>query len=620
MKKLIALILSIALLMGPACSCAEETVAAGNFLQGLREWFTGLDLEKSDYKASIFSGGYQTAEVTVRRDQGITEIAVPGSRRMQISENMIVVDAGGQLYTVDLAAMKEAQQTFLGEDRHLDRDIEMLRPWLQKAFNDIILPSVELSMGRRGLTLHIDAGAEEIRERTYAWMDEFIADRNTVETILKRYGLYLGTLIPGMPQTYEELKIAWETEKANPGSRWPDFRITADITSDRSLYGRNISCVANLYFAGAGGARLSFELAAVRDGFDLVSSLDVSDGRISRRHSRSSSYEFDLHCHGNQLSGVLATPDDTYILSAEKKTEEDDTTHITATMKEQRSHGEIMLDAVYDPSASSLKARLYNMNSDYYDGGTPRELADLEAYLRSNGMDLSLSADNTRISVHTGSDYYYRHLKIDIDNQYNEDLFLDFWLQRADSGEVRLRLDSNFINAYNPHTYSLAVGKNGIDFSRTTGYGQFRDLAFTVSQKQTENGFEAEVSYLNLYEYNPSFNTGNRPSTLKIVRENDEMKAELDWSMEGRQAFAVSYAPGILTYTDGYGVYECRVTEDTAEKLVIAVTKDREELGTIVLTLKDGCLRGTLSAGNEEEMKIVIEPIEKKPIEVIRGI
>ena len=82
MKKLIALILSIALLMGPACSCAEETAAAGNFLQGLREWFTGLDLEKSDYKASIFSGGYQTAEVTVRRDQGITEIAVPGSGRM----------------------------------------------------------------------------------------------------------------------------------------------------------------------------------------------------------------------------------------------------------------------------------------------------------------------------------------------------------------------------------------------------------------------------------------------------------------------------------------------------------------------------------------------------------
>ena len=57
--------------------------------------------------------------------------------------------------------------------------------------------------------------------------------------------------------------------------------------------------------------------------------------------------------------------------------------------------------------------------------------------------------------------------------------------------------------------------------------------------------------------------------------------------MSGRQAFAVSYAPGILTYTDGYGVYECMVTENTAEKLVIAVTKDRQELGTIVLTLKD---------------------------------
>ena len=619
MKKLIAIILSIAFLMGLACARAEEQPAGGDFGQGIREWLAGLNLEKSDYKASIFSGGYKSAEITVRKDQGITEIAVPGSGRMQISESAVIVNMGGQLYSVDLAAMRDTYQTFFAEDKYIDKDIEMLRPWLEKAFRDIILPSVKVNAGRRGFTLHIDAGAEEIRERTYAWLDEFIADRNTVETILNRYGLYLGTMIPGMPQTYEELKEAWEKEKTNPDSRWQDFHITADITSARSIYGQNISCVADLYIANAGGARLSFELSVARDGFDLVSSLNVSEGTaISRQHNRSDAYELDLHCHGNKLNGVLATPDDTFTLNAEKKTEEDDTTHITATLNAQRSHGEIMLDAVYDPADSSLKAVLYDMNSDD-DSGTPRKMATLEVYRRENGMDLALSTDTTRISMHTSSDYYYRHMKINIDNPYSNDLYLDFWIQRSDEGEVRLRLDSNFINAYNPHTYSLYIGKKGMDFSRKSGYGQFCDLALSYSQKPTENGFETEISYLNLYESNPTFNTGNRPATLKIVREGTGIKADLDWSMYGRQVFTASYVPGILTYTDDSGVYEFRVLENTAEKLVIGMTKDhQQELGSIVLTLKDGCFQGTLTAGDEEKMKIVVEPTEKEPIEVIR--
>ena len=620
MKKLTAIVLSIVLLLSLACSCAEEQPAAGDFLQGVREWAAGLDLEKSDYKASIYSDGYQSAEIFVRKDQEITEIAVPGSGKIQISENAVVLDLDGQLYSMDLAAIREMYQTFFSEDRQVDKDMEMLRPWLEKAFRDIILPSVNISIGYSGLVLHIDAGSEEIRARTYAWIDEFMEDRAAIEMILKRYGLYLETIIPGMPQTYEELKKAWEAEKAYGGTAWPEFRITADITSSGNYYGRNISCAASLSFADVGAAKISFEFAATRDGFDLVSFLDVSEGNIyrSRRRYRSSSYEFDLHSHGGKVNGVLVTPEDTYTLEAEARTEEDYTTRITATINEKREHGEIMLDAVYDPGNSSLKAKLYNMNGSY-DSNVPVELATLEAYMRSNGCDVSLSTDATRIAMHVSSDYLYRHVKINIDNTYNENYYLDFWMFRSEQGEIRVSLDSNFINRYMPHTYSLTVGRSGIAFSRTTGYGQYCDFSFAASWKQGVDGFMTEIEYLNQIESNPTFNTGNRPSTLKIIREGEQLTADLDWSMSGRQAFAVSFVPGTLTYTDGYAVYEFRITENTTEKLVISITKDhRQELGSIILTLKDGCLEGILTSDGEENLRIVIEPIEKKPIEAIR--
>ena len=86
-----------------------------------------------------------------------------------------------------------------------------------------------------------------------------------------------------------------------------------------------------------------------------------------------------------------------------------------------------------------------------------------------------------------------------------------------------------------------------------------------------------------------------------------------------KRDYHLTVIPGAITYADQTGTYELRIAENTAEKMVVLLTKDdRDELGSLVLTLEDGgTFSGVLTVMGKETGSVVIRPIPKEPIDEI---
>ena len=656
MKKMIAVLLTVMLLTGISLSAAEESQAPADFLQALADWAQNLNLDESDYSGSVRWLNSPAYEGTVRKSQGITEIELAGLGKAQVSEKKIMLDIGGKKYGVDLSKLMEWIQSFSsGEKKGFAKDLEMLLPWLEKAFKDIILPCVRINYSYDGWSVHIDADDETIRERTYTLIDEMIAERNTLETVLDRYGTYLSKLIPDMPRTFEELEKAWESEKDNPAFSWMDFNLGADLTYSRSYDGLSVSGRINLSFQRLFGANLTFELKSNDEGFDVLASLDLSNGRDAAVRS---SNKLAIHCAKDKIEGLLKVQDNTYTLKAEGKTEESGLRRYTASLTGLNEWGGIFLkydlEAVYDPADQSLKAALYETR----DAGTSYEsrekLADMEMLKGILGWEAELTLPFGALSLNLNFEDQYTRLKLEHKGLTRYDTwYLDAWLYYSPK-EYLLKVETNLADAdrRNADIYSLAFREDGMEFS--VADERETQCHAKISYRRTMNGFEVEVEYLNKWERIPVISSRFKPSRLKFVAEGNRYRADLEWCLYGKPVlgatgtldldesgafrrlaidatqydllgiaknrdYHLTVIPGTVTYVDQTGIYELRIVEDTAEKLAVVLTKDyKDELGSLVLTLDDQkAFSGVLTVMGNETGSIMITPIPKEPIDEI---
>ena len=156
MKRIIALILTLVLLTGISLSAAEETNASPDFFQSLMNWAQNLNLDESDYTGSVRWGNNPVYSGTLRKNREITEIELTGLGKAQISGQKVMLEIGGiKLGTELFQLMKWARFIFPGERTFL-RALWILWPWLQKVFNDVILPSVRIQYSDEGLTVYFD--------------------------------------------------------------------------------------------------------------------------------------------------------------------------------------------------------------------------------------------------------------------------------------------------------------------------------------------------------------------------------------------------------------------------------------------------------------------------------
>ena len=659
MKKIFAVLLAVSLLLGVSLSAAEESQAPSDFFQALLGWAQNLNLDESDYFASARWENSPVYQATLRKDQGITELSVPDIGRAQISDNKIMLDIGGQKYGVDLSMLTDLIQSFSSGEKAASKDLEMLRPWLEKAFRDIILPCVRINYSSGGFSVHIDADDERIKERTYALIDEIMAERNTVETILSHYGSFLGQFIPGMPQTFDELTRIWELEKTNQALYWRDFSLGADITFSQGRDGLSASGHVKLYLEWLFGANLSFELKSTGEGVDFLASLDLTN---YRDRIRSTSGKLAFHAAGDKIEGMLQLDEYTYNLTAERAKEENGLCHYTACLTGMNNwHGMFFkydLDAVYDPANQSLNAALYwtrDIGSSYE---SQEKLAALDVYKGILGWEAELTLPYDILSLNLSYGDQYCHLKLEhTGTSYYNSWYLDTWLYYAPD-EYLIKAETNLFDLRdyyynrNSYTYTLALRKHEIEFSVSDVYGTKCHAKLTYNG--TANGFEVDAEYLNLLSMNPVFNTLKKPSRLKLIRDGNHYKADLEWSQRGKtvltatgtldldesgafsklgvdatqydpwggnqnQNYHVTVIPGTITYVDQFGIYELRLVENTAERMAVTFTKDyKDELGSLVLTLDDqGAFNGVLTVMGNEMGNILIKPIPKVSIDEI---
>ena len=659
MKKILAVLLAVSLLLGISCAAAEEQATAGDFLQPLARWAQSLNLDESDYYGSVGWAGGLLYDGTIRKNQDFTELAVSGLGRAQISRKKIMLEIGGQKYGIDLTAVvKDLLQSFASGGRSFTKDLKVLWPWAEKAFKDILLPCVRISYSIDGLTLHIDANDEEIKERTYAFIDEIMAERNTAEALLSHFGSFLGRFIPGMPKTVDELERFWESEKANQTIAWRKFNFSADITCSMKFSGQSVSGHGNLYLEGLYGATISFELKSDKEGVDLLGSLDLTNDRAGMQ---SSSYKLALHLIGDKAEGLLQIQDNTYALKAEKETPEKGAARYTASLVGMNRQNKVFamydLEASFDPDNKSVGISLYETRNAGTSSESRERVAGLDLYKGILGWEAELKLPFEDLSVNLSRGDRYCRLRLEYTSATeSRSWYLDTWLYYS-PGEYLIKAETNLFDLYNDnerniYTVSLAARKHEIEYSVSDGLET--KCHAKLSYNRTGNGFEAEAEYLNLWAPDPVFNTWKKPSRLKLVREGNSYRADLEWCRESKtewsatgildfdptggfgkleidatqydlagdrpeKSYRLSYVPGAITYADKTGAYELRITENTAEKMVFSVTKDEKyEMASLTLTLDDqGAFNAAVGFMGFEMGNMTIKPIPKEPVDEI---
>lgn len=599
---------------------AAETAAAGDFREALAAWAAG-PAGRQDLKATLLTADSEPREMTIRRDAGITELAVADLGRLQISENAIALEIGDFRYTFDLNRFRGDERPFLPEADTLRPDLEMIRPWLDRALKEILLPHARFGLSFRGITVHVEATDESLREKAAAWFDQLVQERTVLETLIAHYGRFLRTFFPFIPRSFDELKETWEAEKANPSIPWPDFTVTADITYGKGFSGTSISCDANLYCKGLGWGKLSLELARSRGSLDLITSLDTND-----ESGRRNSFGLDFHSRGDKLDAILLIPRNTFTLSAERLPDADSrTVRYTATLDEQLGRTQLQLNAVYNLADASVKGDLCRLRTDSDEA--PVRVAAWDLFMRANGWDASLllpAYAGVRLALHRTRDEQYNRLKLDVGSSYGS-LYTDLWIYHALEDERRIRLETDMFNQYDPCTYNLILTRNGFEAYRASVRGEQTDWSLKASRTVTENGWEINAEYLNRVSRSYTFNTGDRPSTLQVVRDGATVTGTLDWSSVGSRSLLARLDPDRLTWTQDGITRTLGVQENAPEKMVVLLTEAQEGrnadrvLADLTLTLEEDVLRGVLTVGDEEKARLTVEPVPKEPIRRITG-
>ena len=82
MKRIISIMLAVMMLLGLSFSAAEEAPASTSFPRALLDWVQSLNLDTSDYAGSVRWVNSPLYEGTIRKNQGITELAVHSAENM----------------------------------------------------------------------------------------------------------------------------------------------------------------------------------------------------------------------------------------------------------------------------------------------------------------------------------------------------------------------------------------------------------------------------------------------------------------------------------------------------------------------------------------------------------
>ena len=599
MKRILSLLLTIMLVAGMTAAGAE-TAAGGDFAAGFMGWLSSIDLSGSDYAATVQTPS-ETERAVLRQDGAVTEIELEGQGRVQLSQNAIALEIQGQRYYIDLESILGMMQPMLTSG-DMESEMEMLTPWLQKALMQILLPSAKLSIRPEGTMIHFEATAQELQERLYAFIDEMMAERTTLETLLKHYGAAVQMSVQGFPADFETLKSLWEAEKAQP-AQWPDFALSADITT-ASAYGKpaEFSCAADITMEGRQICSLRLEFEETREGIQAHFALNAGENRASAASVDLEMRLGDGDVYFRLISGNRYT--ETYTLHIFRSSGEEIeprirwTAILTVEGSNMHSAREYTLDVELDPDQKTLYAVL-NENDESETG----QLARLDAAWSDTGIDGTLQVQEDKLYFRAAQGVMYTRVKVDYVPKDTYSAFsFDLWVYRQTGDARKIRAEVKAARGFH-RIYTLETDPNRIEFDATDPlYGR---MAYCkLYRKLSAKGFEAGLEYQNLFS-NDKLYTGRIPLTVTIRKDGNLYRADIQLPSRDSE--------------EEPQTYQIAMTENSENALTILATRNEtEELGKLELRIEDGTvLTGNLSAAGTEQVTLKVEPAEKQGFEVI---
>jgi len=626
-----------------------EGGSASPFKEALKSWVQAQKDNPADYSFH-FEGNDGTQlrnlDATLRSDEALKEVEIPGVVRMQLSGGQLVLqnltgDIPGLTLAIDLASLGQIANGSSFSKEEMLEDLSCLKRLLLRAFMEIILPRVSREESSKGIVMHFEADEQDLSVALVSFIDNLLEEGTDVNRLLDRYGSLLR-----LPATAEELKLVWAARRDD--FRLPMTEINLDLAMDPDA--KSLSLAGTLAMDGGAYIDLSCEiiqedttvstvtaLSGTMQGKPFVENVStlVSEKSVQVRFDQGP----DLPVRGEFDFDVL---DNGYAMRANLDAGEDQTYGMSAgwyNYPESKSYYGYLSVATPEKGSETLA----EINGDLIPGGTAGTLTLPETAVRYELIRKEAFLRGTFQVQHGKKEYTSLRVMV-----YPGD----------EQVRVRADLDSSLDRLRGTLTMKISAKECECKITKPGEGMMFYEL---VQAEKTENGGTLHVEYMNrflaLLPFRESLASRllqqNTPAVFNLIKDGNHLQADLNWytrtqtfstdldltTQEGtcriQEAegnllyedqvqpekdlhYRAAYLPGVATFIDGTNFYELTRTVDDARQISWKLERNRcaDLLNVNIQLLEDESFFASLYTDTIAG-SITLTPMEKTAIEPI---
>ena len=226
MKKLVSLLLTLVML---CTACAALGEGGDGFVAALADWGKTLNLAENDYESTVTLEGMPVFDATLRQSDGITELKLGELATVQYVDNQLVIQFLDQVYTMDVQSIKAAAQSRRINLETLKEDKKIFEGLYLKAALYLLAPYITSVDETGALVIHVEADQDDLMARITDLFNYMEPDEESIDKLLKDFGVYAKIGKPGLPITFAELKALWETKVKDPSFKLPPVHLDLDM-------------------------------------------------------------------------------------------------------------------------------------------------------------------------------------------------------------------------------------------------------------------------------------------------------------------------------------------------------------------------------------------------------
>ena len=640
MKKLVSLLLTLVML---CTACAALGEGGDGFVAALADWGKTLNLAENDYESTVTLEGMPVFDATLRQSDGITELKLGELATVQYVDNQLVIQFLDQVYTMDVQSIKAAAQSRRINLETLKEDKKIFEGLYLKAALYLLAPYITSVDETGALVIHVEADQDDLMARITDLFNYMEPDEESIDKLLKDFGVYAKIGKPGLPITFAELKALWETKVKDPSFKLPPVHLDLDMAislkEDGSVEIGGLASVvtqkaeADMIVTGkteGGVTAVNIGVTGSLDGkpFDDTLQLyqDASTISLTCTEIRDTRTDYAL--------SVSTNPEDFMLV-------------MSCNADDIQKDWAISLTGSYHQESGDLFASL---DLTAFNGLelVEKNLATLAVQSTPDKLQAQLILENAELDVlYLNSTLYQRVEATLITGTYR--YVADTWLFPIAEGTYRFRSDVKQFDGIlcGDHIHASGIySSDSLDMTVTSDtYGKLMSVQCT---EQDEN-FALDMEYYllragrksrnplvlhalrdgNTFVMNTSFKEEEEAFSLDFTAELDEQQCpqflnavlilEKPDDPAQNRIIQLNYTPDKVTLIDGQNYYELEKTEDSAEGLTFVLTRNRttELLRAGYRFEADGGLSYFQSGLDMPAVVSTVRPLEKTEIEPI---